>query len=74
MMKNGDSCTALPWTFGVMTAVFDLLVDEDDNGHDDRSRHALLSPQRRHEDEPAIVAPMFGIMSSSPAITPRPSA
>ena len=39
---------------------------------------AAVTPSSAHSagtrTKPAIVAPMFGIMSSSPAITPRPIA
>ena len=51
MMKNPERLTAFALDLRRQDVVLHLLVDEQDDEHDDRRGEAFLGPERRHEDD-----------------------
>ena len=74
MMKNPESSTAFPWIFGVRMLFSTCWYTRTTMS----MMIAAVTPSSAHSvgtrTNPAIVAPMFGIMSSSPAMTPSATA
>ena len=71
MMKNPAEIDRFALDLRRQDVVLDLLVDEHDGEHDQRGTSPSSARMAGTRMTPARVAPMFGIMSSNPAITPN---
>ena len=74
MMKKPESRTAAPWIFGVRMLFSSCWYTRRTTSMITAAVIPSSAQSAGTRMKPAIVAPMFGIMSNSPAISPSPSA